>query len=111
MTDGNKKERLREAFKNAVEKFWVTMEKFDVDTGNFERRTDLIDAADRVLLARDDLYGSEEDKARRAAVAHDVLDVKYYLEKHDIRLGATAQTTGTGRTTYRILNKPSRFDA
>lgn len=111
MTEENKADRLHEKFKAAVENFWGTMARFDVDTGCLTKRGDLIDAADKVLLTRDELYGQDEDKTRRAAVAHEVLDVKQYLEKHDIRLGAAPQTTSTGRTTYRILNKPSRFDA
>ena len=111
MTDEHRNERLHEKFKNAVEKFWGTMERFDADTNDFALRNDLIGAADAVLLARDELYGSETRKDRRAAVGYDVIDMTHYLEKHDVRMGAVPQTTSTGRTTYRILNKPSRFDA
>ncbi len=70
---------------------------------------EIADAADAVFLARDGLSGLNEFEWDD--VIADVAVVNDALRARDIILNATPSLTLTGRKTYKILNKPMRFDA
>lgn len=106
--DGEK--RLLEAFNRAVSLFWERADKFESLKNDNDRRAAVMDAADAVLFARDDLGQATLSGPCWDGVVSDVADMAHYLHKNDIHLAGAPQTTSTGRKTYRVLNKPSRFD-
>ena len=71
----------------------------------------LMDAADNVFLSADMLKRClpEENNVQDAGNA--VSLIREFLKDNDIVMSEALQTTSTGKQTYRIINKPSRFDA
>ena len=105
MREGNKN-MIKNEFNRAVSDFWNAAGKAPVD------RLALIDAADRVFLARDGIGALKNGLSvpEWDDLIRDVADVSEYLGRQGIVMGRL-QTTVTGRKTYRMLNKPTRFDA
>lgn len=91
----------REKFNNAVGRLF--------EIAKTAERNDIADAADAVLLARDALSGLNEFEWDD--VIADVATVSGVLEGRNIILNTIPQTTLTGQKTYKVLNKPTRFDA
>ncbi|MBU0800682.1 MAG: hypothetical protein KKA05_06725 [Alphaproteobacteria bacterium] len=110
MANREQEQRLYDAFNKAAGHFWDATSSFESAPQCLGVRGKLLDAADNMLLSRDALAGAELSQDRWDAITQDLADMSYYLGKHDIMLNGTPVQTSTGRTTYRILNKP-RFDA
>jgi hypothetical protein len=106
----SREDRLYEKFNKAVVRFWDATTAFEDSPECLGVRGRMLDAADDMLFARDELKGCAMRADRWDAIVHDIADMAGYLDRAAIRLSAQPVKTSTGRPTYRILNKP-RFDA
>lgn len=91
-------------------RFWDLADSGRGQTHEFDVRDSLMDAANDVFVERDRLAHIDLPEDARAKLADRVGKVKSFLDKHDILMNEQPQQTLTGRTTYRILNQPNRFD-
>lgn len=105
-----REERLYDIFNKAVGHFHDAATNYAQKLDCLEARNHLMDCADEVLLARDELQGATLNSHRWDNIVTDVADVAEIMEKAGIGLLSRPVETSTGRKTYRILNKP-RFDA
>jgi hypothetical protein len=106
----SREDRLYEKFNKAAVRFWNATTAFENGPECLGVRGRMMDAADAMLLARDELKGCAMRPDRWDLVVQDIADMAGYLERAAIRLNPQPVKTSTGRMTYRILNKP-RFDA
>lgn len=110
MGNTEREDRLFDVFNKAVGHFFDAHKDFTQNNDCLTARTRLLDCADAVLLARDGLRGATLNQHRWDSIVTDVAYVSESMEKAGITMLKEPVTTSTGRTTYRILNKP-RFDA
>jgi hypothetical protein len=91
------------AFNKAVDGFWkAANDKAD--------KSELMMAADEVFLARDEIPNEVLARKQWNEVIEDVADVSSFLDSKGITMSSSAQTTSTGRRTYRPVYK-TRFDS
>ena len=93
-------QKCNEVFNGAVARF------FELARNNEDG---LADAADRVFLARDKMSNLRPDQWDR--VIEDMELVSKVLHDRGIAMMPSSHRTSTGKETYKILNRPSRFDA
>ena len=101
---------LTKQFNRAVDAFWSTYASFAARMDCLAARGKLMDAADGVLIARDDLQGVDIPDKVRDDMTREIADMGECLSKNGIALNSKPVQTSTGRMTYRIIAKP-RFDA
>ena len=108
----DEKRALMQDFNRAAALFWSLAEKLDKDEGNNDIKDRLMDAANDLFLGKDALAqsGLTSTGNRWTGIVFEEKDVRAYLDKKGIVMNMVPQTTSTGRLTYRVLNKPRRFD-